>query len=479
MAEDTVSNTITISGSVVHQKTGKPIQTTLSLVGFSKNIVTNSSGFFSVAVKRQSILSFTIQSDSVVLTKSSFETKLDKQYYNFILHFVSIKGTFNKIDQASGNSDITVFADRENLHETKQVSFYQIDDKIAKEMPGGLGDPIRALVSVPGLSTQNDLSTVPLVRGGKAEETRVFFNGTSLLKPYHNLGVFSVFSEYSVKDVNLYLGGFPVEYRGALSGVISVKSKPPSLDSTIFHASINILLSKAYISTPIIKNKWGWYFAINSLYYSRFINLLRYLFPTDDENLNLVLENSILPTITDYQFGMSYQLTPKIYLQYHGLIPLDQFKSSDLETQYTSNGFRVPSSSPTLNNPSFNNDTSTVLNTIAQTDRNNVLHQLEFYWIYNPKIDITSQISYQTQDWKINFDEEEDAVVREGGDQNNPEDYIIETTPSLFKIKLKEEQVSFDLYAEYLYNPQNSFKLGVQVDNSYQDFDVDAPRIFL
>ena len=70
-------------------------------------------------------------------------------------------------------------------HREKEVSRVRLDRETLKEIPAAQGDPMRALGTLPGTTTQNDMSVRPFVRGGKSEETQVLWEGIPLLQPYH------------------------------------------------------------------------------------------------------------------------------------------------------------------------------------------------------------------------------------------------------------------------------------------------------
>ena len=138
-------------------------------------------------------------------------------------------------DSAAGDTlemeEKTVKGGSTQSHREKEVSRLRLDRETLKIIPAAQGDPMRALSALPGTSNQNDMSVRPFVRGGKAEETQVLWEGIPLLQPYHFGSLYSIFNTESLLDLTLYSGGFPVEAGNALSGALFMHARPAPLDS--------------------------------------------------------------------------------------------------------------------------------------------------------------------------------------------------------------------------------------------------------
>ena len=72
-----------------------------------------------------------------------------------------------------------------------------------------------------------------------------------LYNPTHFFGFFSTFNSDAIKDVELIKGGFPVEYGGRLSAVLSVTDKDGDMNQTKGSASLGLIASRATIETPV------------------------------------------------------------------------------------------------------------------------------------------------------------------------------------------------------------------------------------
>ena len=99
-----------------------------------------------------------------------------------------------------------------------------------KYLPGGLGDPIRAIEPLPGVTPT--LSGVPyfFVRGAPPGNLGYFFDGTRLPALFHALGGPSVIHPGLVDSVQLYAGPYPIEYGGFAAGIVAARAAEPAAE---------------------------------------------------------------------------------------------------------------------------------------------------------------------------------------------------------------------------------------------------------
>ena len=87
-------------------------------------------------------------------------------------------------------------------------------------------DVFRTLQLLPGVVSRSDFSSQLYVRGGSPDQNLVLLDGVAVYNPFHLLGLFSTFNTDAIKEVEFMTGGFPAEYGGRLSSVLSRKSSP-------------------------------------------------------------------------------------------------------------------------------------------------------------------------------------------------------------------------------------------------------------
>lgn len=109
-----------------------------------------------------------------------------------------------------------------------------------------LGDEtLRAVQRLPGASS-NGLSSLAAIRGGDPTETAILLDGLRLYEPFHLknfLNPVSLLDARTLSQVDVYSGGFPVQYGERMSAIIDAHSVHPSapryreLGLSLFHAS--------------------------------------------------------------------------------------------------------------------------------------------------------------------------------------------------------------------------------------------------
>ncbi len=109
-----------------------------------------------------------------------------------------------------------------------------------KLIPGlAEADPVRAVELLPGVVSTSDFSSAFNVRGGSADQNLILLDGLPIFSPFHLGGLFSVFNSDMVARAELRSGGFPAEYGGRVSSVLTVESDP---GTGSFHGDAGISL---------------------------------------------------------------------------------------------------------------------------------------------------------------------------------------------------------------------------------------------
>lgn len=116
---------------------------------------------------------------------------------------------------------------RVRFEETAGATIQEMDRGVVKAIPGvAEADPMRAVEVLPGVTTISDFSAAFNVRGGSADQNLILLDDVPIFNPFHLGGFFSVFNADLVARAELQSGGFPAEYGGRVSSVLSVESDP-------------------------------------------------------------------------------------------------------------------------------------------------------------------------------------------------------------------------------------------------------------
>jgi hypothetical protein len=116
---------------------------------------------------------------------------------------------------------------RARFEETAGRTTAEITQRDLKLLPAaGEADVLRAIAVLPGVVTTSDFSSAFNVRGGSADQNLILLDGFPIFNPFHLGGLFSVFNSDMVARAELLSGGFPAQYGGRVSSVVTVESDP-------------------------------------------------------------------------------------------------------------------------------------------------------------------------------------------------------------------------------------------------------------
>ena len=146
---------------------------------------------------------------------------------------------------------VTVEAERSRartrFEESAGVTVQEIGSAALKSIPViAESDPLRAIEVLPGVTTVSDFSAAFNVRGGSADQNLILLDEVPIFNPFHLGGIFSVFNADMVDRVELQSGGFPAEYGGRVSSVLTVASDPGD-GSFGVDAGVSILASRVAV----------------------------------------------------------------------------------------------------------------------------------------------------------------------------------------------------------------------------------------
>lgn len=373
------------------------------------------------------------------------------------------------------------------VHRHKRISKMELDRAAIHAVPATQGDPMRALATLPGVTTANDASVKPMIRGGKAEETRVFWDNVPLMQPYHILSIYSLFNTESIDKMTLYSGGFPVEGRNALSGALFVDSRPAPLDSFQLYADLSMLRAHFYTGVPIVKNKFGVYASYQSFYYDFVFNRLWDLVVLLSKNDAVKEERDEfqkyvdLPNFRDFQFGANADLGYGLKANYVGLISNDVFTNMYPKKQFFVNKKEIP---PTFyerhlyfsGEPASTRKIREIPDTLAIVRVENDIHNANLNWVLTDKWTLRSDLALQRQKWHVHFYDEEEWTDH----SISPDEFIgyKEYKESLLKFELDRDLWSLNVLSVYETGKFHTLTGGFSYDYLEETFNTDLMRIF-
>jgi hypothetical protein len=210
--------------------------------------------------------------------------------------------------------DITLTASVEELREVQVTgarertdNFIQLDLKDFKQLPSITGEVEAALKTLPGVSSNTELSSQYSVRGGNYDENLVYVNDIEIYRPFlirsgQQEGLSFVNSDM-VASLQFSAGGFDATYGDKMSSVLDITYRQPQSFSGSASAS---LLGGSLHLEGISKN-------------SRFTHATGIRYKSTRYLLNSFdTQGDYNPVFTDIQTFLTYDLSKKWELSFLG-----------------------------------------------------------------------------------------------------------------------------------------------------------------
>lgn len=287
-----------------------------------------------------------------------------------------------------------------------------------KRVPGTFGDPVRVIQSLPGAARSPFGTGVLIIRGANPEDSAVYVDGIRIPQIYHIGGLVSIINPDLIETVDYMPGSYGVQYGRSLGGVVDVKTKQEFPEDNQFYWSTDIIDSGGLIQGRV--GDWGISAAGRRSYIDVFI-------PLFTQNANF----TVSPKWYDYQ------IKAKHLDMANGSLSIFAFGYRDKLTAGTSADTAQGS------DPDFQGDFGSVASA----------HRAYLQWKrpINDEWGLTITPSYGIDVTSVDV----------GGG-----------------IRLTQEQPLFELRAETLWTPSESFNLLLGTDTVIGGFDFQAELPF-
>ncbi len=123
--------------------------------------------------------------------------------------------------------EVKVYASRYRFEQQSASPSLELSRQDLEGRAGGADDALRVTRFLPG-STSNMLSARSHVRGGRADELAIYFDGVPLDEPFHFKDIQSVLGildPESISSIDFFSGVFPARYGNRLSGVLDMRPR--------------------------------------------------------------------------------------------------------------------------------------------------------------------------------------------------------------------------------------------------------------
>ncbi len=189
-----------------------------------------------------------------------------------------------------------------------------IDTQKVKNLIGANAGVENVLMTLPGVSNNNELSTQYNVRGGNFDENLVYVNGIEVYRPFlvrsgQQEGL-SFINSNMVQNINFSAGGFQAKYGDKLSSVLDITYRKPNEAAT--SADFSLLGASVTYENQFLNKKLS---TISGLRYrdnSLFVNSKQ-------------IETNFRPRFADFQTYLQYDVSKKLNFKFLGNFSLNSY----------------------------------------------------------------------------------------------------------------------------------------------------------
>lgn len=207
----------------------------------------------------------------------------------------------------------------------RHTNLQRLDPKIASEIPT-LGGGVEAILkTLPGVSSNNELSSQYSVRGGNFDENLVYVNGIEIYRPFlirsgQQEGL-SFVNPVLVSSIMFSAGGFESKYGDKMSSVLDIQYKKPTAFGGSFQASL--LGAEAHVEGSSKNHKFTF---LTGFRYKSNSYILK----------SLETEGDYKPKFADVQALFAYRISPKVELSFLGNYARNSYnvKPSSRQTEF-------------------------------------------------------------------------------------------------------------------------------------------------
>ena len=200
-----------------------------------------------------------------------------------------------------------------------------LDPKIVNSIPSASGAIETMLKTLPGVSSNNELSSQYTVRGGNFDENLVYVNDVEVYRPFlvrsgQQEGLSFINSDM-VSTIDFSAGGFNAKYGDKMSSVLDIKYRKPS--DFRGSATMSMLGLSAHFEDVALKGKLSHTTGIR-------YKTNRYLLGSLDE------KGEYDPRFLDIQTYISYQINETMDISFLGNVAQNKYKfiPEDRETTF-------------------------------------------------------------------------------------------------------------------------------------------------
>lgn len=294
------SNNATLKGVILDQD-GNPLDmVNISLKDYVLGTSSNRDGNFTLRIPAQKNIIVIYSSLGYYSTSDTIFAKVEEN-------------VFRNVKMFEKDLQLAEVVISQNRREGGNVT--RIDPRMTDVMPASASGAVEAIIkTLPGVSTNNELSSQYTVRGGNFDENMVYVNDVEIYRPFlirsgQQEGLSFINSDL-VSTIEFSAGGFDAKFGDKMSSVLDIKYRKPS--DFRGSASVSLLGATAHFEDVALKGKLS---HISGIRYKT----NRYLLGSLDE------QGEYDPEFFDFQTYITYQVSDKLNISFLGNVAQNQY----------------------------------------------------------------------------------------------------------------------------------------------------------
>ena len=284
---------------VILDENNKPIEN-VNIKTETSGTQTNANGFYILAIPANTEVPIEFSHISHKKVVSTFNLKSGEEY------------EFNPVMSTSIEQIATVIVTNNRRKEVEGV--VTLNPEAIRKIPGANAGVENLLLTLPGVSNNNELSTQYSVRGGNYDENLVYVNDIQVYRPFlvrsgQQEGL-SFVNTNLVQNVDFSAGGFQAKYGDKLSSVLDITYKNPYQ----FEVNADLSLLGGSLSVENISKD------------SKFTGIVGARYRDNSLLVNAKeTETNFKPSFADVQGYFTYRFSNKFHLSFLGNASLNKY----------------------------------------------------------------------------------------------------------------------------------------------------------
>ena len=210
------SQNATLKG-VILDEFNLPIEGVNIKTSDNNGVQTNENGFYTIDISSETNITVTFSHLSHKNVSAVFNLENGEQL------------EFNPVMKVNVTQISTVVIKSRKRKDVEGI--VTISPSVIRKIPGANAGVENILMTLPGVSSNNELSTQYSVRGGNFDENLVYVNGIEVYRPFlirsGQQEGFSFVNSDLVQNIEFSAGGFQAKYGDKLSSVLDIQYKDP------------------------------------------------------------------------------------------------------------------------------------------------------------------------------------------------------------------------------------------------------------